>query len=158
MYLPSDYDSHDCLKPPLLLWIAVLYLSRAITLPLFIGLGHFTGVDSGALAAMRGLWSAEALFPSLFAGMVLCVLVRRVPAATRLERWIWSRGAIFLATSAATDLALSLVSIVHPRHLYDQPPPFIYAAVDVYFLLYVVAARRVRDAFSEFPPAESSGA
>jgi len=158
MYSLPDYDSDDCLKPPLLLWIAVLYLSRAITLPFVIGIGHFAGVDADALAAVRGLWSAETLLPSLIAGLVLYVLVRRVPNASRLERWIWSRGAIFLAASAGTDFALSLVSILHSGQINDQPRPFICVAVDTYFLLYVVAARRVRDAFSEFPLPESSKA
>lgn len=32
-YSPASYDDNWCLKPPLLLWVALIYLSRAISLP-----------------------------------------------------------------------------------------------------------------------------
>ena len=42
-YSPSNYDDEMCLKPPLLLWLAVLFLCRAIMLPVVIGIGHKIG-------------------------------------------------------------------------------------------------------------------
>lgn len=32
VYGPSSYDDHFCLKPAALLWLAVIYLSRALLL------------------------------------------------------------------------------------------------------------------------------
>src|ERR1700687_5274283 len=91
-YASSYYDDHLCLKPPLLLWAAVLYLSRSITLPIAMALGHFAGVDSSAITAFRGLWSLDGLIPSAIAAVMLYALCRRVPSASRPVRWIWAHG------------------------------------------------------------------
>lgn len=151
-YPASHYDHHLCLKPPLLLWVAVLYLSRAITLPVFMAIGHFAGVDSSAITAFRGLWSIDGLAPSLIAITVLYALCRRVPTASWLVRWIWKHGQIFLIASAVLDIALLSISLIRHGEINDQSMWSLSAALaDLYFLVYVVAARRVRHAFSEFP-------
>ena len=68
IYAPTSYDDYLCLKPPLLLWVALLFLSRAITLPFAMGIGQVAGVSAEALAAVRALWSGDiALLPSLIA-------------------------------------------------------------------------------------------
>src|SRR5277367_4682461 len=107
-YALSHYDDYMCLKPPLLLWIAVFFLSKAITMPLAAGMGHVAGVSDDALSAMRGLWSADgALFPSAIAAVLLYAFFRRLPSASRQVRWIWAHGVALLAASAAIDLVLS---------------------------------------------------
>jgi hypothetical protein len=142
-----------CLKPPLLLWVAVLYLSRTITLPVAMAIGHFAGVDASAITVFRGLWSIDGLIPSLIAAVILYTLCRRVPAASALVRWIWARGRIFLAVSAFLDMALLLIALIRQGEINDQSLlSLIAAVVDLYFLVYILAARRVRHAFSEFPP------
>jgi hypothetical protein len=157
-YALSAYDNHMCLKPPLLLWVAVLFLSKAITLPLAVGIGHVAGVNADALSAMRGLWSAGALLPSFIAAVLLYAFFRRVPSASRQVRWIWARGVVFLTVSAGMDLVLSLISTIRPKEIDDQLLlSSLNAAADAYFLLYILAARRVRDTFSEFPPPELAG-
>jgi hypothetical protein len=162
-YPLSYYDHHMCLKPPLLLWVAVLYLSRAITLPVAMAIGHFAGVDPRAVSSFRALWSLDALAPSLIAAVVLYVLCRRVPTAPRPVRWIWARGRMFLGVAAALDIALLLAAFIRERDNSDLPLSSLFAAaVDMYFLLYILVAKRVRDAFSEFPapfePSESVNA
>jgi hypothetical protein len=159
LYSESSYDHYLCLKPPLLLWFAVLYLSRAVTLPAAMGIGTFAGVNADAIALFRGLWSMQTLLPSLIAICFLYALCRRVPGASKPVRWIWARGRILLAASAGMDLALSLISMIRHGEIDDQAlMSLLAAAADAYFLLYILVARRVRDTFSEFPaPLEPAG-
>jgi hypothetical protein len=139
------------------LWVAVFYLSRAITLPIAMAFGHFAGVDARAITVFRGLWSVDALVPSLIAAVFLYTLCRRVPTAPKSVRWIWSHGRIFLAVSAVLDVALLLVGVIRQGEINDQSLlSLIAAVVDLYFLVYILAARRVRHAFAEFPPPVAS--
>jgi len=151
-YPASHYDDQMCLKPPVLLWVAVLYLSRALTLPIAMALGHFAGVDQKAITLFRGFWSADALIPSAIAAVMLYAFVRRVPTASRWVRWIWARGRMILAVSAVMDIGLSLMVLIRQGEINDQSIwSLVAAAGDLYFLIYVLAARKVRQVFSEFP-------
>jgi hypothetical protein len=155
-YPASSYDDYMCLKPPLLLWLAVVYLSRALTLPLIVGMGHVAGVSPEALSALRGLWAADTLVPSLIAAVLVVVFFRRVPGASPVMRWIWAHGVIFVAVSAVVDCGLSLIPLIRAQEITDQTLiSSLGGAVDIYFLLYVSLARRVRDTFAEFPPPEA---
>lgn len=152
-YAPSNYDDDMCLKPPLLLWIAVLFLSRAIMLPIVIGIGHIAGVSADAMTLLRGFWSRDELLPGLLALPVLYLFCRRDPSASKFVRRIWSRGRILLAASAGLDMALPFVAQLWHREMNDQMLPSLCAAgMDAYFLVYILAARRVRDTFLDFPP------
>lgn len=152
-YSASSYDHYLCLKPPLLLWLAVLYLCRAVTLPAAMGIGTFAGVNADAIAMFHGLWSMQTLLPSLIAICVLYALCRRVPNASAPVRWIWANGRILLIVSAGMDLVLSLISLIQHGEIDNQAMmALLAAAADAYFLLYILLARRVRDAFLEFPP------
>jgi hypothetical protein len=152
-YPASHYDDQMCLKPPVLLWVAVLYLSRALTLPIAMALGHFVGVDEKAITLFRGFWSADALVPSAIAAVLLYALMRRVPTASPQVRWIWAHGRIVLAISAVLDIALLLIALIRGGEINDQSMWSLVAATgDLYFLLYILIARRVRQTFFEFPP------
>jgi DUF2919 family protein len=151
-YPASAYDDQMCLKAPLLLWLAVLYLSRAFTLPIAMAIGHFAGVDSRATVALRSLWSVDGLIPSVIAAVVLYALFRRVPTASGLVRWIWARGRMFLLIAAGLDILLLVVAVFLQGEINDSSLLSLSAAViDLYFLVYLLAARRVRQVFSEFP-------
>jgi hypothetical protein len=151
-YSASNYDDEMCLKPPILLWLAVLFLCRAIVLPMIIGIGHVAGVDSDAMTQLRELWSPDQLVPALVALPVLCALCWRSSTAPSFLREIWGRGRVFLAMSAAVDIALPLVSQLGQRQISDQFVLTLFASgIDVYFLSYILAARRVRDTFQDFP-------
>ncbi len=152
-YPPSDYDDYLCLKPPLLLWLVVIYLSRAISLPVAMAIGSVSGVGSDALALLRQLWTLEELFPSLFAALVLYAMCRRVPTASKQVRWIWAHGLLLLSVAAGTDLVLSLLTAARNWDNSEQSLPSLFiAGIDLYSLLYIVATRRVRDTFAVFPP------
>ena len=151
-YSPSNYDDDMCLKPPLLLWAAVLFLCRAIMLPVVIGIGHVAGVNADAMTQLREFWSADQLVPAVIAIPVLCALCWRSGSAPGILRGVWARGRLFLALSAAVDIALPLISQLAQRQITDQFVLTLFASgVDVYFLAYILAARRVRDTFSDFP-------
>jgi hypothetical protein len=151
-YRPSQFDDDMCLKPPLPLWLAVIYLARAVVLPIGIGVGHIAGVDDRAFGSLRSLWSAEALLPALLALPVLYALFRRAPSAGRTTRWFWRQGRIFLSLSAGLDVALSLFQLATSRLGGDPIVALGAASVDLYVLAYILMARRVRDVFSDFPP------
>jgi len=151
-YRSSQFDDDMCLKPPLLLWLAVIYLARAVVLPIGIGIGHFAGVDDKAFGSLRSLWSVEAFVPAVVTLPVLYALFRRAPGASRATRWCWRHGRILLALSAGLDVALSVFQLATAQ---PGDPPFTAlgaALVDLYFLAYILIARRVRDSFSDFPP------
>ena len=152
-YSFSSYDEHLCLKPPLLLWIVLLYLSRAVVLPLVLGAVSLLAINADTADLLRTLFSVYALPPSLIAGVVLYALMRRSPSASGPVRWIWTRGQIFLSAAAALDCTLTLMhSPLRRGELGDQAgTSLVAAAIDLYFLLYVLAARQARDAFADFP-------
>jgi hypothetical protein len=151
-YPASHYDDQMCLKPPVLLWLAVLYLSRALTLPIAMALGHFAGVDEKAITLFRGFWSADALVPSTIAAVLLYAMMRRVPTASRRVRWIWAHGRVVFAVAAILDISLVTIALVRQGEINDQSMwSLVAAAGDLYFLSYILLARRVRQAFSEFP-------
>lgn len=151
-YPSSYYDEQMCLKPPLLLWVAVFYLSRTITLPFAMAVLHFAGVDSAAITYVRAFWSIDALISSLVAAVMLYALIRRVPNAAKHIRWIWAHGRVILAGAAALDIVPLVIALMRRREIDDQSLWSVFAVlIDVFFLLYILAARRVRQAFSEFP-------
>lgn len=151
-YSPSNYDDEMCLKPPLLLWLAALFLCRAIVLPVLIGIGHVAGVNADAMTQLREFWSADQLVPAVIAIPVLCALCWRSGSAPDALRWIWARGRVILAVSAAVDIALPVVSQLWQRQITDQFIVTLFASgVDLYFIAYILAARRVRDTFQDFP-------
>jgi hypothetical protein len=151
-YPASHYDDQMCLKPPFLLWVAILYFSRAITLPIVMALGHFAGVNEKAITLFRGIWSADSLVPSAIAAVVLYALVRRIPTASPQVRWIWAHGRIALALSAVLDIGVLTIALIRRGDINDQSIWSVVAAGgDMYFLVYILAARKVRHVFSEFP-------
>ena len=150
-YDPSSFDDEMCLRPPALLWIAALYLSRAILLPVTMGLGHFAGVNDDAMHVLRAFWRADTLLPALLAVPILYALCRRQPSASRLVRRFWQHGRILLALSAALDAGLGVRGLFSSGITDDGILRAFGVATDVYFLCYVLAARRVHDTFCDFP-------
>jgi len=153
-YSPSSYDENFCLKPPALLWLAALYLSRAFVILLASNLAALLRMDPGIAAVLRSAVSIYSPLPSLIAVPVLYALVFRAPSSTKLIRWIWAHGRSILAIAAILDCAaLFFGSSVIGGDISDVAAGALLAAMfDIYFLIYILATRRVRDVFADFPP------
>jgi hypothetical protein len=156
IYDPSCYDHNFCLKPPGLLWLAALYLSRAIVLIMAAQLATVARADANVAAVLRGAASVYALVPSLIAAPVLYALICRAPTSTKPLRWIWAHGRALLIVAAILDCAASLFGSGFIGGDIAEPNAglLLAAAFDLYFLVYILATRRVRDAFADFPLAE----
>jgi hypothetical protein len=157
LYAPSSYDENFCLKPPLIMWLGMFYLSRAFTLPIAMAIGTYAGVNGDAINMFRDFWAAQTLIPSTISALVLVATVRRHPSASAPVRWIWARGRFLLVASAVIDLGLSMLAPMRLAEISDQTLLSIGASVvDLFFLVYFLAARRIKDTFAEFPlPLES---
>lgn len=157
-YDPSCYDLHLFLKPPLLLWIAMLYLSRAILLSFLARISNVTaGGSYDTVAAFRGAFAVDALIPSALASLVIIALLMRSPSRGGVIRWFVMRGNWVLAFAALLDLALAVFdSLVRPGALSSGAPTLV-VGLDVYALVYVLGSRRVRDVFASYPAPLSEG-
>lgn len=157
-YAPSSYDDYFCLKPPGLLWIAALYLSRAVVLLIAYGAGPLIRMSSNFTDLLRGSVSVSLLVSSLIAAPVLYALCRRTPTSTKPVRWIWAHGRIILALAAVVDCAASILKsgILSGDSASLLPGSLVAALFDVYFLVYILATPRVRDVFADFPPPAAS--
>jgi hypothetical protein len=159
-YSLSSYDDNLCLKPPLLLWLGILFLSRGVTFPLVVTLGQLGGGSSADTRALiHGLFGLGTLLPSSLAFLVLFALAMRAPTGVRPARWIWRRGRLLLATAAILDLALAVSGSSVRRGGVETIGEWqlVSATFDLYFLIYILTSRRVRDVFADFPePAGSS--
>jgi len=146
----SQYDQHLCLKPPGLLLIAMIFLSRAVTLPVIVRLASLAGGSADTTDFVRGTFSVYTAVPSLVATAVLYALLRRAPKASTAVRWIWAHGRTILAAAAALDFGLWFLDPPTGAGVGDAGRVLV-AALDVYFFVYILAARRVRDVFDQFP-------
>lgn len=152
-YAPSSYDDHFCLKPPALLWIAALYLSRAVVLLIAYDVGPLVRLSSDFTDLLRGSVGVGLLVSSFIAAPVLYTLCRRAPTSTKPARWIWAHGRIILALAAVVDCIASILG----SGIFQGDPAnllagsLVAALFDLYFLVYVLATRRVRDTFAHFP-------
>jgi hypothetical protein len=153
IYADSAYDKYFCLKPSPPLWLAVLFLSREISLPVCMGIAHFAGVDEAALTAMRRLWAFDlSILPAVPAAMLVYLFVRRVPTAPQLVRRLWRRGRVLLALSAILDVAASSANLVRADKLDDFVlVSCIFICIDLLIIGYAVRGERWRDTFADFP-------
>ncbi|HEY2686498.1 MAG TPA: DUF2919 family protein [Steroidobacteraceae bacterium] len=153
-YPESAYDGYLCLKPPPLVWVVVLYLTRELTLPFIMGAAHVAGVGGAAIAALRSVWSPDVavLVPALLGAPLLIVLFRRVPKAGGVVRWVWSHGKAFLACAAISDFFIAGIRVIWAGEINDTAVlQGIGAAADLCCLLYVLFSSRAHDAFADFP-------
>jgi hypothetical protein len=154
-YSASSYDDNFCLKPPALLWLAALYLSRAFVLLLASNLVAVFRMDPGIAVLLRSAVSVYSLLPSLVAALVLYALVFRSPSSGKFIRWMWAHGRSILVVAAVLDCGALIVgsSITGGGDVGDVAAgPLVAAMFDIYFLIYILATRRVRDVFASFPP------
>jgi hypothetical protein len=148
------FDDYFCLKPPFVLTAAIIYLCRSF---LLFGLvlatsarGQATGMEALLPAGDHPTSLAITALPAL---MVLFALFRRSPKAGVLARWAWKHGRVLLAASAVLEIAASVLMLGELPSAADFGSlRLAFLILDVYILVYVLASKRVRDSFSDFPP------
>jgi Protein of unknown function (DUF2919) len=156
-YHLACYDDNFCLKPPVLLWIALVFLSRGVMLPLLVGVMSMTGLSPDAKGMLQGLMSLPSVPSSIIGAAVLLAALRRAPKASGVMRWIWRHGLVLLAIAAVGDAVTSLATAPIVRGTTSDTTsltvwaPVLAATYDVYFLAYLLSVRRVRDTFAQFP-------
>jgi hypothetical protein len=155
-YSLTSYDQYLCLKPSLMLWIACLYLSRALALPFFFGMASYAGSNTASLS--QGVFHISDLPPAVPAFLVLVALLTRSPSRGKLARWLWARGRLLLALSALLDLALpGALLLLGDSHALTQTLGRVMSeAFDLYFLLFIISSQRTRDVFRSYPDVESA--
>jgi hypothetical protein len=158
-YRLESYDKYFCLKPPPLLWLAMLYLSRAVSLPVVIGLSSMAGGSANTTALVHGIFGPGTLLSSCIAFSVLCTVVLRSPSAPRAVRWIFTHGRALLIASCVLDALLGLVlagvSLDSIRNADEHiGGALIGAVLDLYVLIYLLCSKRVRHVFCDFPGAD----
>ena len=151
-YPDSCYDDHFCLKPPAMLWVALLYLGRSVALLCANAVGRFAGVDEAALASLHAFWSPEALIPAAIIVPVFLAMLWRSPTAPPAVRRIWQNGRIIMLAAAGVDGLLCVRALLaHSTQETELVQTLGGLCVDVYLLAYIVFSRHVRDSFAEFP-------
>lgn len=154
-YPASAYDDNFCLKPPLMLWVALAYLSRAVTVPLLMVVSSYFANSSvgDTFGLVSHVYDRRAIAPALVALLVLFALVRRTPRASRLTRAIWRHGRALLIVAAILDVALAFVTpLSDPTVDEAWVRAGIGGLIDGWLVFYIAKAARLRDTFAEFPP------
>ena len=150
------YDDDFCLKPPVLLTAAMVYLCRSFLIMMLILAATTRGRTSGGMEAFLpgGEHPMSIGLTAIPAMLVLYARVRRSHKAGDFVRRIWKRGRLLLGLSAALEIAtgafLLYSSVGEARDADLLRVAFL--MLDVYILLYMVFSKHVRDVFSDFPP------
>jgi len=148
----GSFDNNLCLKPPLMLWLVMLYLARAILLPFISGVSSMGGA-ADASSLTRGMFGFEDFVAATLTLIVLLTFFKRTPSASQVWRSIWRSGRIILVAAAVVDLAVSLYRFLHITDTNSLRPELVLLActVDAYIVVYLFRSRRVRDVFNDFP-------
>jgi hypothetical protein len=148
----GSFDNNYCLKPPLMLWLVMLYLARAVLLPFIGGISSMGGA-ADASSLTRGMFGIEDFVSAVLALIVFVTFLKRTPSASRIWRGIWRFGRIILAAAAVVDLAVSLNHFAQGADTDSSRPELLLLAstVDAFVVVYLFRSRRIRDVFNDFP-------
>ncbi len=148
----GSYDHNFCLKPPLMLWLEMLYLTRAVLIPFLSAVSSMGGAVE-ASSVTRGYFGFADFVCAALAMIVLLAFLRRTPSASEFWRRIWSFGRILLAAAAMFDLSVSLYRFLQITETDTMRSELLLLActVDAYIVVYLLRSRRIRDVFSDFP-------
>jgi hypothetical protein len=146
-YEYGSYDQFFCLKPPLLLILAIVFLCRGFLMPFIVLIASLKRTAGDTAALVSGSEHAVAMLAAVPAVVVLYAMIRRSPAANRFARWAWKHGRLLLTLSILFDVSVGIVTL----HLHESALTPVRLILDVYILFYIHTARRVKDTFSDFP-------
>jgi Protein of unknown function (DUF2919) len=150
---PLDlFDRHLSLKAPPLLLVCLAFLCNPVLLRLASALSSLKG--QGADISL--LWSSEYQYLFMLGSLptfgVLVAYLGRAPDRGPTPRWLWRHGA-WLACGAALvqsiPALLELDAADYGTLGFAESPLLL--GLNAAIIGYLLASRRVRDAFSDFP-------
>jgi|TARA_Y100000310_G_scaffold294267_1_gene324604 hypothetical protein len=150
----TDYADDGTLRISSMLWLVLIYLSRYVVIIALGAVSSFIssrrGLDLSGLAMLYS--SPDFLLASLPALLIIAANMRRVPRAHKSVRLIWRHGRGLLICSVLLDLCLLFIH--RPERLHQVSLLYVFGAlIDLYLLVYLYSANRVRDTFADFPAA-----
>ena len=156
-YNPSNFNDDGTAKVPVLLWIALIYLSRHLLLVIIAGLNGLQGLKRGGdkISASFDIVSQLSsgplfLIASIPAFAVLITLFVRLHSKSAVTRKIFTHGRWLAAGSALADIAFMVF-----QWQSDQAPLnelfLIRVLLDFYAAWYLLRSARVRTTFSHQP-------
>ena len=148
------YDDDFCLKPPVLLTAAMVFLCRSFLIMVLVlaasTRGRTTGMETFLPSGDHPMSIGLTAIPAM---LVLCARMRRSPRAGHFMRRIWKHGRLLLGLSAGMEIVTGVLLLYanagegHDSDVYRVA----LLIVDAYILLYVLVSKHVRDVFSDFP-------
>lgn len=157
-YPASAYDDQLVLRPPLGMWVTLIFLLR----PIIVLVASVTNkADRAGLLNLiypDRQWAVAHALAALPAIAVAIAYTRRDPKAAAGIRWVWRHGRALLTAS----LALNVVFLLYPvltEHARFANSALIQTTVCALLAYYLFRSPRVADAFADFPaptPPDSS--
>lgn len=150
-YPASAYDDQLVLRPPIGVWLTLVFLLR----PLIVLVASVTNkADRVGLLNLiypDRQWAVAHALAALPAIAVAIAYSRRDAKASAAVRWIWGHGRALLVTSLGINvLFLAYPVLTHPGRLATSA--MIQITVCALLAYYLFRSRRVADAFADFPP------
>ncbi|MBT8422318.1 MAG: DUF2919 domain-containing protein [Gammaproteobacteria bacterium] len=162
VYNFSDYDKHLSLKFNFWIWLIIAYFLRPLILKVStIQLGF--GAKSGSVAGLKKLAYPEdfgfflAILTTIPVLLVIFTLMKRKPDAPDYVRTLWRNGGRLLAFAALLNILVVFVPLFIGTTEGVNPFGWAQLAVAACSLTYLLASRRVRDTFADFPQSDGPG-
>lgn len=149
-YAPERYDEHLCLKVPVTLWLALLFLVRHL---LLLGI-TFLPTTGEEIKVLRELVRPEYLISDVFTLPVLAAAVRRRPQAPQWMRSVWPASRVLLTLSAGLyPLLLTTTALLSPRPLTHavNEASLISAFLSLAIIAYLWRSPITKDLFRQWP-------
>lgn len=155
VYAFSDYDKYVALKMDFNLWLVIAYFLR----PVIVKAAGFR-LRGGSMPGVGTL--KDMLYPDDFSFfialaatiptlLVLFAYAKRKPGASAFIRRVWGKGPVLLMATAALNMAIVVLPLamgsIHHLGVYGWGQ----MVVAVLIFWYLLASKRVRDTFADFP-------
>ena len=162
VYSFDEYDKYLCLKPPVELWLIVLYLLLPFVIKPLTFLFARRGGDITILKDIQNVLYPNdltlmlAFMASIPALIFAYAWTRRKPGASENVKKICRNGAVMLSATAIMNMIVIFVplltGVLHRIHWSG----WVQAGLLFVIIGYLHTSQRVKDTFSDFPKESSS--
>lgn len=132
-------------------WLVIAFLMRPY---LVIGMSLTNRGDRMELLNLvyaDRLWLSIDTLAALPAVMVAIAYARRKPGAPAWVRRLWRSGRVALLSSAGLNALVAAASLFHSTNVQPSFVSPLLLCISLWCLWYLVVAKRVHDAFNDFP-------